>query len=269
MILCCSSPMVPGSTLTEKADRLREWGYDAIAVFQPLAEWNDGVHAELRELESRTGVRPVEFVLIDDIYGKAMSPDEGLRAACRDMYRRAVDVCAELGMVTEIEYEYGPQDPMPLFDPYQQPSAADEERFTEFYRELLDRVAGSPASVLLEPLNRYESRYLNSVADNLRVLETVAHPNAGLLPDTFHMSIEEASIPAALRAAGDRVRHVHLGDSNRLLPGGGFLDWLAIFAALREIGYDRAVNLECSTEGDPSVTLPRTADRLRELVLSA
>lgn len=266
MILCCSSPMVPGATLTEKAELLRAWGYDAIAVFQPLAEWSEAVHRELRALESNTGVRPVEFVLTDDIYGEAMSDDPALRAACRDMYRRAADVCAELGMVTEIEYEYGAQDPMPLFDPYRQMTPDQEATFLEFYTELLDRVHGSAASILLEPLNRYESRYLNSVEDNLRMLRSVDHPRAGLLPDTFHMSIEEASIPDALRAAGNEVKHVHLGDNNRLLPGDGSLDWEAIFGALRDIRYSSAVNLECSTTGDPRETLPANARLLRELI---
>lgn len=265
MILCCSSPMVPGDTLTDKAALLKTWGYDAIAVFQPFAQWNDAVRRELGDLEARTGVRPVEFVLTDEIYGKAMATDPKLRAACRDMYRQAADVCAEFGLVTEIEYEYGPQEPMPLFDPYQQLTTDEEARFVEFYVELLDRVAGSSGSILLEPLNRYESRYLNSVADNLRLIERIGHPRAGLLPDTFHMSIEERSIPDALRAAGDLARHVHLGENNRLLPGHGSLDWPAIFGALREIGYDGAVNLECSTTGDPHRTLPATAALLRGL----
>jgi len=257
--------MVPGATLTEKAERLGTWGYDAIAVFQARDEWTPSVREELVNLEGRTGVRPVEFVLTDDIYGTAMSSDDALRAACRDMYREAADVCAELSMVTEIEFEYGAQNPMPLFDPYQQLTSEQEERFLEFYRELLDRVQGSSASVLLEPLNRYESRYLNNVADNLRLVHTVSHENAGLLPDTFHMSIEERDIPAALRLAGDQVRHVHLGENNRLLPGHGVLDWAAIFNALRDIRFDGAVNLECSTSGDPSRTLPETAKFLREL----
>ncbi|WEK60777.1 MAG: sugar phosphate isomerase/epimerase [Candidatus Microbacterium colombiense] len=266
MILCCSTPMIPANSLTAQAELLRDWGYDAIAVFQPREEWNPKVHDELRSLESRTGVRPVEFVLTGDIYGNAMSENPELRAQCRDMYREAAEVCAELGLVTEIEFEYGAQDPMPLFDPYQQLTAAQDEEFTAFYTELLDRVAGSDAAILLEPLNRYESRYLNSVADNLDVVKRVAHPNAGLLPDTFHMSIEEADIPAALRAAGDQVRHVHLGDSNRLLPGHGALDWADIFLALRDIDYRGALNLECSTTGDPAITLPRTAAELRELI---
>jgi len=266
MILCCSSPMVPVATLTEKAELLSAWGYDAIAIFQPRDEWNDGVRRELAALHERTGVRPVEFVLTSDIYGQAMSGDGALRSACRDMYREAVDVCADLGMVTEIEFEYRPQDPMPLFDPYQQMAEDDEEQFIEFYSELLGRTDGSSAKVLLEPLNRYESRYLNSVEDNLRILAKVTHPNAGLLPDTFHMSIEEDDIPDALRLADHHVRHVHIGENNRLLPGRGALDWAGIFQALREIGYDGAVNLECSVSGNPHDTLPFAARVMRELV---
>ncbi|MFY0407756.1 TIM barrel protein [Solicola sp. PLA-1-18] len=266
MLLACSSPMVPGDSLTEKATLLKQWGYDALAVFLPLDEWTPSVRRELTSLTSRTGVRPVEFVLTDAIYGHAMSSDDDLRKRCRAMYVEAAEVCAEIGAVTEIEYEYGAQDPLPLFEPFQQLDDDQKREFGEFYRELLDVVVGTPAKVLLEPLNRYESRYLNRVVDNLEIIEAVEHPNAGLLPDSFHMSIEEAHLGDALRMAGDRIGHVHLGDSNRTLPGHGLLDWVDFFAALREVGFDGCVNLECSTEGDPATTLPETAARLRELV---
>lgn len=266
MKLCCSSPMVPGVTLTEKAQNLHAWGYDAIAVFQPLIDWNDDVRVELAALESHTGVRVAEFILMDDSYGNAMSSDGQLRERCRAMYRQTAAVCAELGAVTEIEFQYGPQQPLPLFDPYQQLAADEELAFITFYQEMLDIVSGTPGRVLLEPINRYESRYLNRVVDNVRILDAVAHPHAGLLPDTFHMSIEEADLAEALRSAGKHIRHVHLGDSNRLLPGHGLLDWPAIFRALVDVHYEGYVNLECSTEGDPSATLPATATFLRELI---
>lgn len=263
MLIACSSPMVPGATLTEKARALAGWGFDAIAVFHPYAEWSDDVRRELAGLERSTGVRPVELVLTDDVYGKAMHPDLDLRARCRAMYREAAAACAELGLVTEIEFEYEPQHPLPLFEPHARLDAAQTEGFVELYRELLAVVEGSEGRVLLEPLNRYESRFLNLVDHNLEILDAVEHPNAGLLPDTFHMSIEEADLAAALRRAGDRIRHVHLGDSNRLLPGSGHLDWAGIFAALRDVGYDGCVALECSTEGDPAESLPRVVERLR------
>ena len=266
MQLSCSSPMVPGTTITEKAQRLREWGYDAIAVFQPLTEWNDEVRGEIAGLESHTGIRPVEFVLSDDSYGNAMSDDPALRARCRAMYRRSAAFCAEIGAVTEIEFQYGPQIPLPLFDPFRQLSAEQETAFIDFYRELLDLVSGSRGQVLLEPINRYESRYLNRVGDNARIVDAVAHPNAGLLPDTFHMSIEEADLGEALHQAGSRIGHVNFGDSKRTLPGGGLLDWPRIVRALSDVGYNGYVNLECSTGGDPSHALPATAAFLRALI---
>lgn len=266
MQIACSSPMVPGVTLTEKARVLAEWGFDAIAVFQPYAEWSDDVRRELAGLEAATGVRPVELVLTDDIYGKAMDADPDLRARCRAMYLEAAAACAELGLVTEIEFEYGAQDPLPLFEPHARLDADQTAGFLDFYREMLAVVEGSAGRVLLEPLNRYESRYLGLVEHNLELIDAVAHPNAGLLPDTFHMSIEEADLPAALRLAGDRIVHVHLGDSNRLLPGSGHLDWAGIFAALRDVGYDGVVNLECSTEGDPAASLPAVVRRLRSWI---
>lgn len=258
--------MVPGATLTEKAERLAEWGYDTIAVFQPLATWNDTVREEVHGLEARTGMRPVEFVLTDDIYGKAMSPNPALRARCRSMYADAAAVCAEIGAVTEIEFEYGAQDPLPLFEPFQQLDSRQREDFLAFYRELLSIVEGTEGHVLLEPLNRYESRYLNRAIDNTALLDELDHPNAGLLPDTFHMSIEEVDIAAAIQEAGARVKQVHLGENNRLLPGHGSLDWPAIVAALQQIGYTGSLNLECSTHGEPERTLPETARFLRALI---
>ncbi len=266
MLLSCASPMVPGSTLTEKAELLREWGYDGIAVFQAFDGWNGSAHDELLGLEARTGVRPVEFVFMDDVYGNAMADDLELRASCREMYRSAARICAELGAVTEIEYEYGPQDPLPLFEPFRQLDDAQKTGFIEFYSEMLALVAGTDARILLEPINRYESGFLNRTVDNIEIIDAIAHPNAGLLPDTFHMSIEEADIASALRAAGGRTAHVHLGENNRLLPGSGSLDWAGIIGALSEVGYEGYLNLECSTEGDPARTLPATATFLRGLL---
>jgi sugar phosphate isomerase/epimerase len=258
--------MVPGRTLTEQADNLHRWGYDAISVFTPYAQWSDAAAAELESLHAQTGVRPCEFVLLDDIYGHAMDTSTALRAQCRAMYREATSVCARLGLITEIEYEYGPQNPMPLFEPYQQLDATQESEFVTFYRELLAIVAGSDGLVLIEPLNRYESRYLNTVADSAKIVAAADSANSGLLLDIFHMSIEERNIADAVRAASSLTRHVHLADNNRLLPGLGDIDWTSVFDALREISFDGVVNLECSTSGDPAQTLPAAARFLKELV---
>jgi hydroxypyruvate isomerase len=87
--------------------------------------------------------------------------------------------------------------------------------------------------ILIEPLNRYESRYANTVAESLRLVARVDSPNIGLLLDCFHMSIEERSIVDAIVAAGCHTKHVHLAENNRKMPGEGSLEWPAIFGALR------------------------------------
>jgi len=108
----------------------------------------------------------------------------------------------------------------------------------------------------LEPLNRYESRLVNTVADALDVIDRVGAENLGILADTFHANIEEANIGRAFRSAKDRLFHVHLADSNRWVPGYGHLDFEQVWDALGAVDYQHALVLEplprpSSGNGDP------------------
>jgi sugar phosphate isomerase/epimerase len=96
----------------------------------------------------------------------------------------------------------------------------------------------------LEPLNRYESRLVNTVAEALEVIEQVGMENLGVLFDTFHANIEEVKIGNAIRKAGDRLFHVHLADSNRFVPGHGHLDFEEVWDALAKSGYRGSLVLE-------------------------
>jgi sugar phosphate isomerase/epimerase len=258
--------MVPGETLTAKAEALREWGFDAISIFYPFNQWDPEIRNEILGLEGRTGIVPCEFAFSDPLYGHLMDDDLARREASRAMYREAARVCAELGAVTELEFEYGPQNPLPLFDPYQSLDQGQRDAFAQMYLEVLEPVQGTDARVLLEPLNRYESRYLNSVADCVDAVCAVSNPHGGLLLDFFHSSIEEANLGEVIRQAAHLIFHVHLADNNRLLPGKGNIDWAAYLEVLRSVGFDGYLNLECSTCGDPSISLPATAAYLRTLI---
>ncbi len=92
-------------------------------------------------------------------------------------------------------------------------------------------------TVLLEPLNRYESDYINTLADGMEVAAEIGAPNLKLLADTFHMNIEEVDLAGSLRAAGPSIGHVHLADTNRQAPGHGHLDVAGVLRALADIGY--------------------------------
>ncbi|MGI6004938.1 MAG: TIM barrel protein [Christensenellales bacterium] len=266
MMLACVSEMVPGSTLTDKANRLRRWGYGGITVFADRATWNEEKLEELIHLEVNTGVVPCEFLFMSPDAGKLMSDDVAQSEATLVLYTEAAEVCARIGAVTEIEYVLGPQDPLPLFDIYKQMDDRQEARFLELYRSIAKPVAGTKASVLLEGINRYESPYMNSILDCKRVAEKTGLAQSGVLADFFHMSIEESDTPKAIRTAGDCIGHVHLGDNNRRLPGYGDIDWENGLKALKEIGYDGFLTMECSTMGKPETALPEAAEYINGIL---
>jgi sugar phosphate isomerase/epimerase len=266
MQLSCTDAMVPGNTLTEKAKKLGSWGYQGIAVFAEYKTWNNESLEELLALERNAGVRPCEFVFMDPVYGHLMDPNPEVKARAVKMYRDAVRVCKMIGAITEMEFDYGAQDPLPLFEPYKPMSPEEEAGFLDVLETLGGEAEGSSAWMLIEPINRYETKYLTRLQDAKAVIQKTKLSNVGLLADFFHLSIEEADLPASILSAGGMIRHVHLGDSNRLLPGYGHTDWKACFQALRSIGFRGYLNLECGIPGDPEVELPKTAQYLRELI---
>ncbi|MDR1132810.1 MAG: sugar phosphate isomerase/epimerase [Synergistaceae bacterium] len=265
MKLSCTDAMAPGDTLTQKAELLKKWNYDGIAVFMPYDAWSQEKFDEVSHLEINTGIVPCEFVFSAPCYGHLMDEDDNLRMGARKMYSDAVKICAEIGSVTELEYSYGPQTPLPLFSPYAKMKPEDEKLFLDMFNDLADIAAGSPGYLLLENINRYESPYLNSVKDCLDILEKLNRPSTGILLDLYHMSLEENDLPMSIISAAKWIRHVHLGDSNRLEPGMGHTDWKSCLNALRDIGYDGFLNLECALSDDPERSLPRVAEYIRSM----
>jgi sugar phosphate isomerase/epimerase len=106
--------------------------------------------------------------------------------------------------------------------------------------ELSERVG---VRLALEPLNRFETYFLNR-ADQAVALAEAVGPNCGVCLDAFHLNIEEADLFAAIRAAGKRLADFHVADNNRLAAGMGALDWPRIVRTLREVGYDGALTNE-------------------------
>ncbi len=96
----------------------------------------------------------------------------------------------------------------------------------------------------LEVLNRFEGYLLNTCDECVKFVEEVDVPAVKVMLDTFHMNIEEDDMFSAIRRAGSRLGHFHVGENNRRLPGKGGLDWYHIGEALREIGYDGNVVME-------------------------
>lgn len=117
----------------------------------------------------------------------------------------------------------------------------------------------------LEPLNRYETDLIHTVAEGLELIERVGAENFGLLLDSFHMNIEEPSLAESIRLAGDRIFHFHVADSNRWYPGAGHLDFKSILDTLFKTGYQGFVSGEFMPVPDADTSAQRAIAYLRQL----
>jgi D-psicose/D-tagatose/L-ribulose 3-epimerase len=99
-------------------------------------------------------------------------------------------------------------------------------------------------TIAIEPLNRFETYFLNTAADSVRLCDEINHPHVGILFDTFHANIEEKDIGQAYRTVGRHLKHVHTCENDRGTPGSGHVEWPAVFAALRDIQYDGWLTIE-------------------------
>ena len=214
-------------------------GYDGVELALALASDVDVV--AVRRLLASEGMRIVA-VSTGRVFAEQRvwltSPDESVRLRAVEIVTSLVDVAAELGAPrVNIGRVRGPID-----DDFRE---AAEGRFFDGIRACADAAAERGIGIVLEPVNRYEIDYVKSVLpDGIDVIRRLGHPNVRLMPDVFHMNIEDASITDSLVAAGPLVGYLHLADSNRLAPGQGHTDFGAIVTALGAIGYDDDVAVE-------------------------
>lgn len=117
--------------------------------------------------------------------------------------------------------------------------------------QLCDYAEKKQILLALEPLNRYETDFMNTVEQGVNLIEEIGRKNLGLLLDTYHMNIEEKSIPDAIRRAGKYIFDFHACANDRGTPGKDHLDWTGIRQALHEVGYSGSIVIESFT---PQVT---------------
>ena len=249
MKLACTDSVLPEGSYTQKAAFLKEVGFDGMAVFAEPASWNDKLTGELLDLKKNTGISCCEFVFMGEVYGHLMDKDPKIQRQAIDLYKESIAICNELGAITEMEYQYCPQDPLPLFEPYLKMPEDEQKVFIDIIHEF-DSVLKDGAYMLIEGCNRYETRYLNCLADCKEMVLKAGAKRVALLADFFHMSIEENDLAQSILDCGSLIKHVHIGDSNRLAPGKGHTDWKSSMAALKQIGFAGYANMECNLSGD-------------------
>lgn len=174
-----------------------------------------------------------------------MTPERSLLA--RDPARRASSVqyikdC--ITMVTELGGEE--MSVVPGSVGQLVPEATPDEEWAwavESLTECNDHAQRAGVRIGIEPINRFETFFINRAEQALALADAVG-PTCCVCLDSFHMALEEQDIHEAICTVGDRLIDFHIGENNRHAPGLGSLDWEAIVATLRSVGYDGPLSVE-------------------------
>jgi sugar phosphate isomerase/epimerase len=121
---------------------------------------------------------------------------------------------------------------------------AARERLAASVMELTPTADRLKTPLLIEAVNRYESPVGHSLADTWDIAGRAGNPFVQILPDTFHMNIEEANMEQAVSTHQACFTSFHLSDNNRHFPGLGAIDFARVIAILDKIGYQCKVALE-------------------------
>jgi D-psicose/D-tagatose/L-ribulose 3-epimerase len=112
------------------------------------------------------------------------------------------------------------------------------------YQQVVDTLVEFGVTLAIEPLNRFETFFLNTADDARQLCKDVGNSRVGILYDTFHANIEEKDIADGLLTVGEHLKLVHACENDRGTPGSGHVEWERVFAAIRELGYDGWLTIE-------------------------
>lgn len=226
---------------------IREAGIDGIEV--PVFSAGDLDKTALRQALRDNGFG-CTFCSVNPPGMNPIGEDAGVRSKTVEHWKDIIRTAAEVGAEIIAGPTYAPVGYLPG-----RRRNADEWRWgVDFHRALGDALDEAQVEIAIEPLNRFETYFLNTVADAVRFVEEIDHPRIGLLIDTFHSNIEEKNVANAYRAAAKHLKHVHTCENDRGIPGTGHIDWAGVFDALREIGYDRWLTIESFNANIPELS---------------
>ncbi len=227
--------------------RIQRLGYESIEI---AGEPDQYPVKETREALKKHGLR---------CWGSVTLTLGERNLAAKDPAQRASTVSYMKSLVTMVKELEGQElSVVPATVGKVVPDATPEEEWAWVVaglQEVYELAETSGVRMALEPLNRFETYFLNR-ADQAMALAEAVGPNCGVCLDVFHMSIEEHDMLGAIETAKSRLVDIHVAENNRLAPGMGSVDWPAFVAALKAAGYDGALTMEASPPIDRTPVTP-------------
>ena len=217
--------------------RIKSWGFDGVEV--PLFRPKDFAAALIRDGVASNGLEcTVCSVLVDGM--NLISDDADVRRKTQAHLKEAIKAAAEAGAKMIAGPLYSPVG----FLPGRRRTGDEWKWAVEGHQALGETLARHGVTMAIEPLNRFETYFLNTANDAATLASEINHPNVGILFDTFHANIEEKDIGAGYRTVGTHLKHVHACENDRGIPGSGHVEWPSVFKALRDLRYDGWLTIE-------------------------
>jgi D-psicose/D-tagatose/L-ribulose 3-epimerase len=234
------------SPFTNKSTKLlpqfKRWGFDTIEIPVEDPSHIDPAHVK-RELDKNG--------LVCGSVCACMGPDRDLRGT-PEQQKTGLDYMTKL--IDQMVVLDCPSLIGPVYSAVGRADAVPPAEYKKQWRDVVKNLKTlckhaerNGKQVCLEPLNRFETDFINTCDQALKMVKDVGSKALTLHLDTFHMNIEEKNQAAAIRKAGKLLKHFHACGSDRGTPGNDHIDWKPIAAALKSIGYKGDVVIESFT----------------------
>lgn len=212
-------------------ENLKKWGYDGVEL--PVFDLDVAKFTRLGKKLEEIGLECTAVTVCSDA-DNPISPDAAIRDAAVTRLKKVIDAVAAAGGTSLC----GPiHSALGTFSGTG-PTPDEWKRALEVLLKVADHAQQNKVMLACEYLNRFESYFLTSAADDARFCREANHPYLKMMYDTFHANLEEKDLAAAMRSCWDQVVHVHISENDRSTPGEGHVDWKTTFATLKELKYD-------------------------------
>jgi D-psicose/D-tagatose/L-ribulose 3-epimerase len=235
-----------GSAERPLFSRIKEWGFDGVELFLSPQE-PQGIPALKRILDELQLERTTCTAIPPQANPVSAEPD--VRARGTKFLTQCVERTAEIGARLICGPLYAGLGVMTG-----KRRTQDEWQWAaESLRIAARRGQALGVTLCLEPLNRFETYFLNTLHDAADLVHFIGEPNVRIHFDTFHANIEERHPAEAILAVASDLGHVHVSENDRGIPGTGHVDWQGTLAALKRIGYQGWMTIESFAQPEPEL----------------
>ncbi len=264
MRIGCQDAILPGKEIKEKFEIAKKIGFEGIEVWGRILLEDSEKIKEYKKASKDTGIKISSICA--GYRNFLLEPEPGNRKRAIEDIKRLLEIGKELEVIGLILVPIFGGPKITDLSPYKNSYELEKELLFSQLPEIVEKAEKEKCVLLLEPLNRYETHFLNRLEQAIEYCEKINSPYLKIMADFFHMNIEEANIGESIKKAGKWIAHIHLADSNRILPGLGHTDFEEGFKALKEINFKNYMILECGVPEPKEENLKRSLKFMKDII---